>query len=95
MSYETHVTVPVPDPNIYGLVLLYDVIGREYDWKTSKITDADTGTQKFYFTRHDNSIRQAKVKLNELTDCLRDRRIKILREKIELIVFDTKNKVGY
>lgn len=86
MTYEVHVTCP--DPNDKDQGMLYSRIAKEVSWKTSTINDH--GNSKFYFTSHFKTEETARRKLIELTDILRDRRVKILREKIEHIIYDTK-----
>lgn len=92
--YEIHITVHLP-PN-KARENLYKHLAKAEGWKTFK-SDGDPllgAGIKFYFTRHSKTENAAYSDLNAMTDVLRDNYVKILREKIEHIIFDTKSNVG-
>ena len=94
MSYEIHITSHLPPRR--DIERQYKKLAEEEHWTTSKINgDPNLGAgAKFYFTTYETTLDRAFIKLNIMTDRMRDLRIPIIREKIEHIVFDTKSRVG-
>jgi hypothetical protein len=95
MSYEIHVTVNVPPkkaPKYKPTIRLLKNLAKQESWATSQITDDPVlgPGNKFYFTAYRNEINRAVKDLNMLVDRLYDIKIKPLRQKIELIILDSK-----
>lgn len=89
--YECHVTVERPVNQ--ETRELYERVGTEHGWKTSMI-DGDPVLGKkvfFYFTKHGSSFGSIKNRMFNLEEILGDR---VVRSKIEHIVYDTKTKIG-
>lgn len=85
-DFECHVTVPFDET----MESTYSLIGKVYNWKTSYIKgDPLLGNKNhFYFTCHSNNFDAIKSKMLDLVDSLKDHKIKVLRQKIELIMLD-------
>lgn len=90
MNYECHITIAVKDAEKACKLL------QAFNWKTSEIKrDPILGDgSHFYFTRHDQSHGKIETHMRLAANTLRYAGIEVLREKIELIVYDTKTGVG-
>ena len=88
--YESHITVST-DCRVVGID-----VADTYGWKTSEIArDPLLGDETyFYLTSHDKSFIGMYDRMKEVSDALRSRGVEVVREKIELIVYDTKTGVG-
>lgn len=89
--YECHITIKKPSKDIIKL----EVLAKTHKWKTSYI-DGDPLLGKkiyFYFTCHHEGYGKIFSKMNHLSGILEADGIKVLRKKIELIVFDTKKQL--
>lgn len=88
MLYESHITVSIKDAE------LAQKVADEQNWKTSEIKrDITLGDNSyFYLTTHCPEIRLMFSRLNRATDMLKFYKINVIREKIELIIHDTKFK---
>lgn len=88
MLYESHITVSIKDAE------LAQKVADEQNWKTSEIKrDITLGDNSyFYLTTHCPEIRLMFSRLNRATDMLKFYKINVIREKIELIIHDTKLK---
>ena len=84
--FEIHITCNTTDKE------LIDEIARERAWKTSSITgDPVLGPEtRYYLTTHAKNFPKAYTEMTEMSSCLGDNGIAITRQKIELIVFDTR-----
>ncbi len=82
--YELHITVNIADAE------LADVVARDLHWKTSQIMgDPVLGNKPFhYLTTYSSDEYLAYVTLAECCNALRQAGVGIIREKIELIVYD-------
>ena len=87
--YECHVTF-VDDPYIKVAVT---PIADIQNWKTSRIAgDPVLGDKTFFYaTKHSNDYKSLKSDLKKFVSCFDKSRI--VREKIEMIVYDTKRKL--
>lgn len=83
---EIHITCNTADKD------LIDDIARERAWKTSSITgDPVLGPEtRYYLTTHAKNFPKAYTEMAEMSSVLEANGIAITRQKIELIVFDTK-----
>jgi hypothetical protein len=89
MSYECHITVP-PPPAEADLVYL-EGLAKNHGFKTSFIVgDPLLGDAKyFYMTGHDADLEKMQARMNALSREVQTlARVRVLRRKIELIVFD-------
>lgn len=86
MLYESHITVSIKDAEIA------QKIADQQKWKTSEIKrDITLGDNSyFYLTTHCPEIRMMFTRLEQTTASLRGMGINVIREKIELIIHDTK-----
>jgi len=89
MLYECHITVSTEYAETASS------IARELHWKTSEIArDPVLGDKNFfYLTTHTNDFPQMWTKMNTATARLQELSVPVIREKIELIIHDTKVKV--
>lgn len=86
---EIHITCNTTDKE------LIDDIVREYsNWKTSSIQgDPVLGPEtRYYLTSHAKNFPKAYSEMVEMSKCLEANGVTITRQKIELIIFDTKLK---
>lgn len=86
MLYESHITVSITD------AVFAQKVADAQNWKTSEIKrDITLGDNSyFYLTTHCPEIRLMFRRLNDATEMLKFYGIKVIREKIELIIHDTK-----
>lgn len=85
MDFECHVTVQAPA----GMPTL-EAIALRHGWKTSVI-DGDPVLGKgprFYFTKHANDFKTLEHYMMQLSHDLELTGVKLLRRKIEAIIFD-------
>ncbi len=89
MLYECHITLSV------DYAEKATEVAKELHWKTSEIArDPVLGNATFfYLTTHTNDFPQMWGKMNAATALLAKMDVPVLREKIELIIHDTKVKV--
>jgi hypothetical protein len=89
MLYECHITLSVDDAEKATHV------AKEFHWKTSEIArDPVLGNATyFYLTTHTNDFPQMWEKMKTATAALEGFGVNVIREKIELIIHDTKVKV--
>jgi hypothetical protein len=87
--FECHITVSTDDAKAAT------VIANEYHWKTSEIArDPVLGDKNFfYLTTHTKDYGSMWIKLRSAVDALEASHVPVIREKIELIVHDTKVKL--
>ena len=86
MTYECHITIAVKDaPQAVKLL-------ERFPWEpvTMKLGDS----AHFYFLGRDENIITLFGRMTIAAKTLRNAKIGVLREKIELIVYDTKTGVG-
>ena len=90
MNFECHITTTVTSAEEA------ERLAKLFGWKTSEIKrDPLLGdASHFYLTRHDRSYRRIETDMKLLAADLRAVGCVVLREKIELIVYDTKTGVG-
>lgn len=90
MTYECHITTTVADEPEAAAV------ASALGWKTSEIKrDPLLGdASHFYLTAHDTSFPRLYVKMKRTAAELKQLNCTVLREKIELIVYDTKTGTG-
>lgn len=86
MIYECHITINQRDAAIGQEVAQID------NWKTSEIARDPTLGNKtfFYLTTHDRDIENMFLRMKSMAAALRRLNVEVLREKIELIIHDTK-----
>lgn len=92
--YECHITIELPD-SVFITLLEKKIL--ENGWKFSKIDgDPIFGKGiKCYATQHFNSSKNVNKVLEEMNNVAEHLDIlgfNVIREKIELIIYDTKNK---
>ena len=87
--FECHITVSTDDAETA------DTVAKELHWKTSEIArDPILGDKNFfYLTTHTKDYKSMWDKLRAAVSMLETSGVPIIREKIELIVHDTKVKV--
>ena len=90
MTYECHITINAKDASIGT------VIANARKWKTSEIArDPLLGDATFfYLTVHRSSLPAIYKEMKTTVYLLKESGIEVLREKIELIVYDTKTGIG-
>lgn len=88
MLYESHITVSIKDAE------LAQKVADSQNWKTSEIKrDITLGDNSyFYLTTHCPDIRLMFRRLEMTTELLKFYGVHVIREKIELIIHDTKIK---
>lgn len=86
-DFEIHITCPLPSKKDRAGLLRIAAI---YGWHTSSIKgDPLLGTgSKFYFTAHETTFDKAALKLQLLYEDLKLSNVKVLRTKIEGIMWD-------
>jgi hypothetical protein len=89
MNYECHITLNLSDAAVG------EAVAQELHWKTSEIArDPVLGKASyFYLTTHDNDVQRMFQRMNFACMTLENWGVKVVREKIELIIHDTKTKV--
>ena len=89
MNYECHITLRRADGS------KAEEIAKLLHWKYSQIDgDPVLGKEVFaYLTTHSNDMLTIHKRMTTAVDHLRSVGIEVVREKIELIVYDTKAKV--
>lgn len=89
MNYECHITVERQDGPAA------EEVAKRLHWKYSQIDgDPVLGKKVFaYLTTHDSDLLRMRDRMNMASGDLRAIGINVIREKIELIVYDTKTKV--
>lgn len=89
MLFECHITVSTRDAEAATMVAL------EKHWKTSEIArDPVLGNDTFfYLTSHASDYVDMWERLRSTVESLNFWGVEVLREKIELIMYDTKVKV--
>jgi hypothetical protein len=101
MNYECHITIDLKDAEMGKFyVINVEDFGRDGEprqgsplvWKHSEIArDPLLGEKSFfYLTCHDSDVERIFKRMRYATQWLEGQNVKVLREKIELIVFDTK-----
>lgn len=87
--FECHITVSTNDAE------LATTVAKELHWKTSEIArDPVLGDKNFfYLTTHTREFQEMWTKLRMAVDMLEVFKVPVIREKIELIVHDTKLKL--
>jgi len=87
--FECHITVSTEDAEVATL------IAKDLHWKTSEIArDPILGDKNFfYLTTHSRDYKDMWTRLRVAVDHLEVSKIPVIREKIELIVHDTKVKI--
>ena len=86
--FECHITGQVKDAKVLEL------IARAEHWKTSEIKrDPVLGDDSyFYLTSHDTNLTKMMGRMNSVTAQMNAAGCKVIREKIEVIIYDTKRK---
>lgn len=89
IMFECHITVSTDDAAVATLV------AKEYHWKTSEIArDPVLGDKNFfYLTTHSKDYKDMWERLRLAVHMLELSKVPVIREKIELIVHDTKVKI--
>lgn len=89
MLFECHVTVPRQH------AAEAEKVAKEVHWKFSQIDgDPVLGKETFaYLTTHDTDYSRMMRRMSSLSDRLDGLGVEVLREKIELIMYDTKKGV--
>lgn len=84
--FECHITIAVKDAEIG------EEVAKEHHWKTSEIQrDPVLGKDSyFYLTTHNKTFLEIYSRMEEVINSLKEYGVPIIREKIELIVYDTK-----
>jgi len=87
MNYECHITCKLEDH------VEAEKIAKWHGWKTSEIArDPLLGQDTyFYLTRHHDDLIEMHKEMNFMSGCLRNAGCTVIREKIELTVYDTKS----
>lgn len=82
--FECHITCERPNDTT-----ALEALAAKYSWKTSYIVgDPLLGTGGFfYFTAYDTDLVNMKLRMHEMADRIS---VRVLRKKIEQIVYDTK-----
>jgi hypothetical protein len=85
-KYECHITLSTADASVAAAVAKY------LHWKTSEIArDPVLGDDTFYYlTSHHTDYDAMKGRMEMCVTALKNSGAKVIREKIELIVHDTK-----
>lgn len=89
MNYECHLTLPLEHKAIGERVAL-----SENAWKTSEIErDPVLGKgSHFYLTTHDSDLEYLFARMRAMAHLLKNEGAQVIREKIELIVYDSRSK---
>lgn len=88
MNYECHITVHTNDAEKATRC------AKELHWKTSQIDGDPVLGQRpfFYLTTHSDNAPEMFARMGRAVNALEFDGVKVLREKIELIIHDTKGK---
>lgn len=88
-TYECHITVQVKDA-LQAELLATDATRNGDRWKTSEIKrDPVLGdASHFYLTAHSTTFMDIMQRMHVMSGALQTHSVKVLREKIELIVHD-------
>lgn len=88
MNFECHITVSTDHAE------MATHIAERLHWKTSEIArDPVLGDKNyFYLTTHDSDMGRMLARMGTVTNALGMVGIPVIREKIELIIHDTKGK---
>lgn len=91
MSFESHITIRVADAEIG------EQVAARFGWKTSEIKrDPLLGDDShFYLTKHSGALSEIYGEVEKASAALRQDGVAILRQKVELIVYDTKKGAGF
>jgi len=89
--FECHITMLKDCPRV---MRRFEEIAKILQWKTSSIEgDPFLGKDTFfYFTCYHTSLPEIQKKMDKLCIFLKDRGYKVIRKKIELVIYDTKEK---
>jgi len=89
MNYECHITVPLAQGPVA------EDHGKRHHWKYSAIDgDPVLGKETFaYLTTHDSDLLRMQERMTMMSADLRAIGVEVIREKIELIVFDKRAAV--
>lgn len=89
MIYECHITISSDDAAVG------EQVADELHWKTSEIArDPVLGQATyFYLTSHDTDTERMFRRMRQCSTTLLNSGVNVIREKIELIIYDTKGKV--
>lgn len=89
MNYECHITVERQDGPVAAGV------ATALHWKYSQIDgDPVLGKKVYaYLTTHDSDLLRMRDRMTTAVSALRDQGVDVVREKIELIVYDTKGRI--
>lgn len=92
MNFECHITLPREQGSIAAAV----AADPKLPWKFSQIDgDPVLGQQVFaYLTRHDTNYVRLYANMKHTVVELTQQGVDVVREKIELIMYDTKTGVG-
>jgi hypothetical protein len=92
MNYECHITVACKDRHVAAGV----AADRTNPWKYSQIDgDPVLGQKVFaYLTKHDTNYVRLYSNMKAAVGALSQQGVGVVREKIELIMYDTKTGVG-
>lgn len=84
--YECHVTISIHD------ACHVTDLAQDLKWSTSQIDgDPDLGAKPFfYLTTHADLYQEAWSRMTTMADAIKGKGVKVIREKIEKIVWDTK-----
>lgn len=92
MIYECHITLDLEDaaklpPNFFTFC-------ETEKWKSSEIhRDITMGEKSYYYlTTHDRDLLRMHARMKAMADACRYFECEVIREKIELIIYDTKLK---
>lgn len=90
MNYECHITTETSSAEKAAQV------AQTLGWKTSEIArDPLLGDKNyFYLTLHERTFGEIKARMEHCVSILRANEIPVIRQKIEIIIFDTKTGVG-
>lgn len=86
MNFECHITIP----REYADKAAHEMVQAPQKWSTSNITDDPVlgPGPKFYFTRYDTDYLSAYEWLRDAVIKLQLAGVPVIREKIELIMYD-------
>lgn len=89
MMFECHITCPLDQRDMAASV------AKAHHWSTSEIErDPVLGKASyFYLTSHGDDYRKLFDRMEHASYTLRRHNVTVIREKIELIMYDTKGKV--
>lgn len=89
MYYEIHITASTKDGETATIV------AKQLGWKTSEIArDPLLGEDTFfYLTTHRSHVETSMADMNLCAKILEANGVKVLRMKIEHVIFDTKKKL--